>query len=179
MKDLGKLKIIGIIVIVMIVLVLASLVGGKSKENTKTPTEGLSNDPEVILSNAQKESSAIKEEEKKEFVQIDVAKYLQYYSGSETKIILLARPTCSYCLIATPILQKIMKDYNIEINYLNTDNFTSEDQTAFVKSDESFSNGFGTPVLFIVKDNSIVDKVDGMTDTAHYIEFFKKNGYIE
>ncbi len=31
----------------------------------------------------------------------------------------------------------------------------------------------------IVANNKIVDSVDGVTDTNHYEEFFKKNGYIK
>ena len=147
-------KVLGIIagVVVVIVVILACFVGGE-KETSKKPTaKELSNDPEV---------------------------YLEYYAGSEGKLVLLARPTCSYCKIATPIIQSIMKEYNIEVSYLNTDNFTSDDQAAFVKSNEEFSNGFGTPMLLLVKENKIVDKIDGMTDSAHYIEFFQKNGYIK
>lgn len=174
-------KVLGIIagVVVVIVILLACFVGGDKDTSKKSTAKELSNDPDVILANAQQESSAVKEEDKKEFEQIDVTKYLEYYSGSEGKLVLLARPTCSYCMIATPIIQSIMKEYNIEVSYLNTDNFTSDDQTAFVKSNEEFSTGFGTPMLLLVKENQIVDKIDGMTDSAHYIEFFQKNGYIK
>lgn len=178
MKDNKNLKTIGIIVAVVAVLILACVVGGKDSGGSTENLE-LSNDANTILANAQQESEAVKDSEKKEFVSIDVNKYLEYYAGSEAKIIYLARPTCSYCQIATPIIQGIMFEYNIEVNYLNTDEFTDEGQTAFVKSDEFFSQGYGTPVLFIVKDNAIVDKVDGMTDKAHYIQFFKTHGYIK
>ena len=173
------IKIVGIVVLIVGLIVCASLISGNGSEEEKKPTEELSNDAEVILANAQKESSEVKDSEKKEFSQIDVAKYLEYYEGSEPQIILLARPTCSYCQIATPIIQNIMYEYDINVNYLNTDEFTDETQTQFVKSDEFFSSGFGTPVLFIVKDKTIIDKVDGMTDKAHYIEFFKLNGFIK
>ena len=172
------LKIAGIVAVIVVLIVFASLVGEKSSGDNKIPTE-LSNDAEVILANAQKESAEVKDSEKKEFKQIDVAKYLEYYEGSEPQIILLARPTCTYCQIATPIIQNVMFEYDIEVNYLNTDNFTDETQTQFVKSDEFFSSGYGTPVLFVVKDSAIISKVDGMTDRAHYIEFFKENGFIE
>jgi len=168
------LTIVGIIIIV-IIIVLSFIVGPNNKNDG---ISDLSNDPQVIITNAQQESAAVKEEEKKEFAQIDVATYLDYYRGSELKIILLARPTCQYCQIAEPILQKIAKEYNLDIHYLNTDNFTDDSQADFVQSNEVFADGYGTPYLFLVKDGTIVDSVDGLTDRAHYISFFTVNGFI-
>ena len=36
-----------------------------------------------------------------------------------------------------------------------------------------------SPVLLVVGQGKIVDKVDGLTDTAHYIKFFQDNGFIK
>ena len=176
MKENKKLAIILIIVIVLLVIVSACI-GGKSKSST--PNKSSSTDAETILTNAQNESSAVKDKEKKDFTQINVDKYLEYYAGSENKIVLLARPTCHYCQIAEPIIQNIAYKYDIDINYLNTDNFSDDDQKKFINSDDTFKNGYGTPYLMIVANNKIVDSVDGVTDTNHYEEFFKKNGYIK
>lgn len=159
----------------LILLILVFTIGGAGND---VSSGELSNDPEVILANAESESAAVTEEEMADFTEIDTNTYLSYYAGSEAKIILLARPTCHYCTIAEPILHKIAKDYNLEINYLNPDNFTEEDQTAFIYSDAEFNAGYGTPFLFIVRDNQMIDKVDGLTDTAHYIYFFQVNDYI-
>lgn len=176
MKENKKLAIILIIVIVLLVIVSACI-GGKSKSST--PNKSSSTDAETILTNAQNESSAVKDKEKKDFTQINVDKYLEYYAGSENKIVLLARPTCHYCQIAEPIIQNVAYKYDIDINYLNTDNFSDDDQKKFINSDDTFKNGYGTPYLMIVANNKIVDSVDGVTDTNHYEEFFKKNGYIK
>lgn len=173
-----KDKIFTIILIVAIaILLIISIFVGSDKADSAT-SNSVSNDAETILANAQKESSAVKDSEKGDFVQINVDKYLEYYAGNENKIVLIARPTCHYCQIAEPILQKIIKEKNIEINYLNTDEFSGDDQEKLVNSDKAFKNGFGTPFLMIVSNNSIVDSVDGVTDTAHYIGFFKKNNFI-
>ena len=101
------------------------------------------------------------------------------YNGSEKQIILIARPTCHYCQIAEPILQNLIYEYKLNINYLNTDNFEENDQQTLINSDEKFSNGLGTPTLVVVGEGQIYDNVDGLTDKAHYKEFFKKNGYIK
>ena len=176
------LKIALIIIGVVIVLVLAFAVGGNgSSSSTTSPNQqtNLSTNPEEIIANAQSESESIKDNEKKEFTQISLTQYLEYYAGSEPKIILLARPTCHYCQIAEPIIQNVAYEYNIDINYLNTDDFTEDDQKNFIYSNDEFKEGYGTPLLFIVKDNQIIDKVDGLTDKAHYKEFFRLHGYIQ
>ena len=174
MKNNKILVILGI-VLAVILIIICSMVGTDSN-NTKT--DKVMEDGQTIVTNAQKESEAVKDEEKKEFTQINVEKYLEYFSGEENKIILVARPTCHYCQIAEPILQNVSFKYNIEINYLNTDEFSDDDQTKFINSDDTFKDGFGTPLLLIVSNNKIVSSVNGLTDEAHYISFFKTNGFI-
>lgn len=174
MKNNKILVILGI-VLAVILIIICSIVGTDSN-NTKT--DKVMEDGQTIVTNAQKESEAVKDEEKKEFTQINVDKYLEYYAGEENKIILVARPTCHYCQIAEPILQNISFKYNIEINYLNTDEFSDDDQTKFINSDDTFKDGFGTPFLLIVSNNKIVSSVNGLTDEDHYISFFKTNGFI-
>ena len=171
-------KTIGIIVGIVLgigLIVLSATIKPKTTRNL----EVLSNDMNVIIANAEKESANVKDEEKKDFININVNQYLEYYQGSEKRIILLARPTCHYCQIAEPIIQKVAKDYNLDINYLNTDEFTEEDQQAFVNSDERFSSGFGTPFMMIVQNGGIIDSVDGLTDYAHYVYLFRKNSIIK
>lgn len=174
MKNNKILVILGI-VLAAILIIICSMVGTDSN-NTKT--DKVVEDGQTIVTNAQKESEAVKDDEKKEFTQINVDKYLEYYAGEENKIILVARPTCHYCQIAEPILQNISFKYNIEINYLNTDEFSDDDQTKFVNSDDTFKDGFGTPFLLIISNNKIVSSVNGLTDEDHYISFFKTNGFI-
>jgi thiol-disulfide isomerase/thioredoxin len=171
----NKILIISGIVLAVILIVISSMIGTDSN-NTKT--DKVTEDGQTIVTNAQKESEAVKDDEKKDFTQIDVDKYLEYYAGEENKIVLIARPTCHYCQIAEPILQNISFKYDIEINYLNTDEFSDDDQTKFVNSDETFKDVFGTPFLLVVSNNKIVSSVSGLTDEAHYLSFFKSNGFI-
>ncbi len=173
-----KTTIITIIVVVVLLalLIVAALVGGKSSSKNEEPTERTA---ETVVANAEKESAAVKENEKKEFTYINVDTYLEYLNSSENTFILVARPTCHYCQIAEPILQNIMYEYNIDLNYLNTDDFEGEDQNNFVNSYEGFKNGFGTPMLFVVKDGDVLDGIDGLMDRYGYIEFFKTYGLIE
>ena len=172
--DKKKIGIITGIVICVVVIALSFFVKPKTSNS-----ENLATDMNVILANAEKESANVKDEEKKDFITINVDQYLEYLDAPEKRIILVARPTCHYCQIAEPIIQKAAKDYNMDIYYLNTDEFTEDDQQAFVNSNEKFNSGFGTPFLMVVKDGGIIDSIDGLTDYAHYVHLFKKNNLIK
>lgn len=169
-----KKKTIGIIGVVALVIIL--LIGATIKPKEKDNSLSNSGD---ILTNAQIESQNVKENEQKEFTEISVSDYMNIYNGGEKALVLVARPTCGYCQIAEPILHNIAYKYDININYLNTDNFSEEDSSTFVNSNTQFAEGFGTPMLLVVSNSNINDIVDGLTDTAHYVEFLKKNGIIE
>lgn len=177
--DKKKLGIILVVVLVIVLIIAASIGGSGSKsEGSSTGKDSGSYDAEQIVENAQKESDAVKDSEKKELTNINVDTYLEYFNGEEKKVILLARPTCGYCEIAMPIIQKVAKDYDLEINYLNSDEFEGEDEAKFVASSEEFKE-YGTPTLFIVSNGEVVSMVEGLTDYAHYEQFFKDNGFID
>ena len=167
--------------ICLLVIVLLSLTFLIESDNSKSGEERLSEDPNTIISNAQTQSTSIQESEKKELPEIKMSTYLDYYAGSEAKIVLIGYPECPFCQVAEPILQNLAYEYDLEINYLNTDNFTDEDEQKLLASDEYFkeNEGFGTPLLLIVKDNKIVNKIDGLTDRGHYKQFFKAEGFIK
>lgn len=173
-KKYVKWILIGLLVVTVVVM---SFFVGK-QENSKENESKMTEDASVIIANAQKESNSVKEEETKELPEINMDKYLEYYNGEESKIVLIARPTCQYCQIAEPIIKNIAYENDLEINYLNTDNFQGDDEAELVRSNELFSEGFGTPLLLVVSKGEIVDKVDGLTDKAHYIELFKATGFI-
>lgn len=165
-----------ILIIVAIALVLISFFVGS--EDTNEKSNRIYEDAESIYNNAIKESETIDSSKQKDFTEINVDTYLDYYNGNENKIVLIARPTCSACQIAEPILKNIAYENDIELAYLNTDNFTEDDETNLIESNDYFSNGFGTPLLLVLKESSIINKVEGVTDKEHYLEFLKENGFI-
>ncbi len=176
---MNKKKIFTIVGVVLFVAILICSMFVKTDGTTFGKDKPLAQDASQVLENAQTESSKVEESEKGEFHQINIDTYLTYLNGEEAKLILIARPTCHYCQIAEPIIQKIIHDYNVEINYLNTDNFQGDDQANFINSNEAFKEGFGTPMLLLVQNNKIVDSIDGLTDTAHYLEFMKKYKFVK
>ena len=177
-KSNNKIMIIVTAIIIVVLVGLCFVVGGK---DTGTSETKLDEDVETIMSNLQSESAAVTEEQKGEFgAYINVSEYMDLYNKEgEYSLIWVARPTCSYCELTTPVIQKMIKDYSVYISYLNTDEFSEDDTGTFIGTSEDFAEGFGTPMLLVVGDGKILDKVDGATDTAHYIEFLKKYKFIE
>lgn len=170
---LKTMIIIAGVAVVCLISFLAS-----SHANSSSSTDASTTDASSIIEKAQSESASVKDDEMKELSEIDVDSYLEMYGGNEDKVVLIARPTCSYCQIAEPIIKNIAYKYGIEIYYLNTDEFADDDESKFIQSDELFSEGYGTPMLLIVSGGKIVDKVDGLADMDGYIEFFKNNNII-
>ena len=171
MKNKEIIFVIGIILVSLIIIYTL----GKSDNNIKNESK----EAQTNLEKAEHESKKIKKKEQKDFKMINLATYLEYYTSDEDILVLLARPTCHYCQIAEPILKNLAYKYDIEINYLNTDDFTEEDNNNLMASDEFFSSGYGTPILLYIKNNSIIDKVDGLTNSDGYIEFLRTNGFIK
>ena len=173
MSKIEKYGLIGIAILLVVAIIVSAVVSVKPK------TSELSNDPDTIYNDAQIESESIKDSEKGEFIQIDMSKYMEMYNGTEKQVVLIARPTCQYCQIAEPILQNLIYKYKLNINYLNTDNFAENDEKILTESNEFFASGLGTPTMVLISEGKIHDSVDGLTDTAHYKQFFEKNGYIK
>ena len=128
---------------------------------------------------AVKDAAEVDDDKRKSPKQISIDDYIDLYNEGEKKIVLLSRPTCGYCQIATPILENIIYETGIEINYINSDELGDDGNAKLVSSSEYFNDGFGTPLLLVIGDGEIKDTVEGLTSKDNYIEFFKKNDFLE
>lgn len=163
--------ILGVVAVIVVLLsFLLTTVDGTGS--------GSSASIQQIIANAQQESAAVIEEERKELIEISVDQYLEYYEGSEEKLIMVGSSQCGYCAIAQPIIENLAYKYNINIYYLDAATFSDDDESKFVKSNEYFNAGFGTPMLIYVGNKKLIDIVDGLVDTDSYLEFLKNNKLI-
>lgn len=165
------LIVVGLIIFFGLIFYLSTL---SDKGEYQEPTVGNEN---YDMTDVGAESSSISENEMKELKEISVDDYLALKESDEKySVIYIGRPTCSHCTVQLPIMKHMAYKYNIEINYLNTDNFDTEgeDATKLQKSDDYFSEGWGTPLVLIVKDDEIVEYSEGETSIAKLTELFKK-----
>lgn len=179
--EIEKKKLIQIVIIVIGVLLVCMVsfaISNSNSEKYKDSSTAQTSDDD-ILKLATKEAGEVSDNEREQAKEISIDEYLELYNGDSKKIILLSKPTCSYCKIAIPILENIIYKYKVEINYLNVGELSSEDSKKLTNSSEYFSEGYGTPLIFIVKSGEIVDKIDGLVTKESYIEFFRQYEFME
>ena len=172
MKDKSKIIIIVVIAILLILLVAAN------STNKKKTKEEEQKKVEDILTKAENDSKSISDNEKRQFTNIDIDKFIEDYQSSEYNIVLIASPTCHYCELAEPILQNIAYVNDLNIEYLDISTLNDEENSRLNNCDEFFKGGVGTPLLLILGDNSIINKVDGLVDRSTYMDFFIKTNII-
>lgn len=128
-----------------------------------------------------KDTGCKTEEKTNELTTVSYSDYKKLKDEKGSHIIYVARPTCSYCQKQEPIVKQILSSYDVEINYLNTDNMSSEDLNDFINSYDVFNGGenFGTPTFLIVGDKKIKDSIIGYTEQANLIDFFTKYDLIK
>ena len=161
--------VVGIILVIILLIITSSI----------KPKEKLSNDPNIILSNAEYESENVKENELKELNEINLKDYFDMYNNKSREIVLIGKPTCGYCEIAIPIIENINYEYNLNINYLDIAKLTEDENNEFINSNELYQEDFGTPILVIIGNKKIYSNQSGLTDHAHYVKLLKDNKLIK
>lgn len=156
------LSITGIVLAVVIVIAAAVGVSYVKKDDSKVDDNN-----NVTLENAG-------------FNEVSLSEYLDLISRDEKSIILVARPTCTFCEKFTPVLKQAMDDMNLTINYVDTDKFSKEDWTTF-SSSLSYLNSeeWGTPLVLIVQKGEVIAENNGYVELSVIKEFFSSNGYGE
>lgn len=172
------LKVIGITLGVVAFIGICFAISSSNSEvyNTSSNSDETEED---VYDVAVKDAANVSEEERAEANQIDIDTYIKLYNSSKKSLVLFSRPTCQYCQIATPILENIIYKYDVDINYLNTDELDEDSNATLVTSNEYFEDGYGTPLLLVVGNGEIIDQIEGLTTKDNYIDFFKKYGFME
>ena len=120
-------------------------------------------------------------EEVRDVTNISYNNYKELLKGKDTSIIYIGRPGCSYCQKQLPIVKQILSSYDIVINYLNTDNLSSEELNELISGYDAFNGGenFGTPTFLIVGNNKVLDGIIGYTERDNLVDLFSKYNIIK
>lgn len=160
------LSVVGIVLLVALVIGAAYGVSNVKKDD-KSSNNNASENETLALEDAG-------------FNEINVDEYINLLNGSEKSIILVARPTCYYCELFTPILKEAMEDLGLIVNYINTEKFSQDDWNTFNSSINYLSETeWGTPLTLIVQNGDSVAENNGYTELDDIKDFFKKNGFGE
>ena len=172
MKLKYKLLILAVIILLIIVLIGSALV-------VKREYGLIPNEKDQIILNATEESKRIKDKEQKKPTEITLNDYYNYYNGTDAKIVLVSSPKEKSCIIEEPIIFSISQEYKLDIYYLNSDNFSAQDQNNFINSNEYLQKHYDVPLLMIVGNQQILGKTKGIKDKETYLAFFQKYKIIK
>ncbi len=173
-NDIVKAVIIAALLIIFFIAITA--IGNTSKKGayTKSTNSGAS------VGDASNQSVNISEDEMGELKDIGIEEYLELKKNSEKySIIYIGRPTCSHCEVQKPIMRYMVYKYGVEINYLDTDKLDNDGISKLQKSDDYFSEGWGTPLTLIVNGDRIIDQSEGETSIEELEDMFKEYGLIK
>lgn len=139
---------------------------------------GFSDEDELL--NFLKKNSFVKEDAKLVLNYIDYSGYEKILKSKDTNIVVVGQTTCSYCMKAKPILDKVAVDKKLKINYINVNVLEGDDRTNFNQSlDYLKNNEWGTPLTLIIKNGEVVDAANGLLDYDGYVKLFEDNGLIK
>lgn len=157
-------KVLGITSIILIIVLVIGLAVGASNIKKVDNNESVET---VTLEEAG-------------FNEVSLDEYLELIKSPEKNVILVARPTCTYCEAFAPILSEASKELNVEVNYIDTDKFSNDDWTTFNNSLSYLSDEqWGTPLTLIVQNGEIVDVNNGYVELETIESFFTNNGLGE
>lgn len=179
-KKKDQIKTATIIILLLVIVFGGSYFASEVKSNKNTSSKTTTTtDKQKDTKTDSDDNTEISEDKQAELNSIDIDKYLSLKKGSDKSIIYISRPTCHYCQQEDPIIKNIVYETKVTVNYLNTDELDDDGNTKLIKSDDYFSEGYGTPLILVVQKNKIVDKIEGLTSKEDIVSFFKKYDFIK
>lgn len=135
---------------------------------------------EVKLLEFLKNNKIVSSDAKLKMNYINYSGYKKLLKSDETNILVIGQTSCTYCIKAKPILNRVSYDKNVKINYLNITELSDEDKEKFTDSLDYFNeNEWGTPLTLIIKNGKVIDSASGLLDYDGYVSLFEKNGLIK
>ena len=116
---------------------------------------------------------------KSKFIELDVNQVLEKYNNKESFVLCISQTTCSHCASYKPKLEKISREYDIELFYIDIDKYDDNKISEFKKS-VSFDGS--TPVTAFIVDGeepTASNRIFGDAKKNKVIEKLKKFGFIE
>ncbi len=100
-------------------------------------------------------------------------------ANKDSFILVISQSTCTHCATYKPKLEKISKDYEIDIFDIDYDLENKEVQKEFL---EEFNLDGSTPITIFIKDGkqtNLFDRLEGDLPENQVIEKFKEMGFIK
>lgn len=146
--------------IVIAIILLFGVIGIYAGVENKSASSTGNNQDEIEIS----------EYDASMFKQVTPDEFVEAFNSSETSIIYIGRPTCSYCAAFLPALQQAQSDFGYTTLYLDIDEVASSEISKITQLDEWLNTYYGTtPLVIVVKDGKI--QGEGWIGYADYETF--------
>lgn len=112
---------------------------------------------------------------------IDYDKYKELISNSDTNVIVIGQTTCSHCISFKPAMNKVAKDYDITMNYLDILKLSNDEYTKFSASlkDLGYTDELGTPLTLIIRDGKLIKSLSGERTISQLVKELKRVDLID
>lgn len=106
--------------------------------------------------------------------QITYDEYKKMVDDGDAFIVIIEREGCTYCQQYMPIVEEVVKENKVAINYIDTDTLTEEEFNELSTTNKYLKkNNWGTPTTLFMLGDRIVDSIGGYVDKDSVLEFLK------
>lgn len=109
---------------------------------------------------------------------IGLEEYKTKLAEDKLNVFVVGQSTCTYCVQAKLVLNELVEQKNVEVNYVNLAYLTTDEKTEFNNSLDYLSSGVGTPTVLITKGGKLIDTYEGYAPLSTYIQFLEENGVL-
>lgn len=113
------------------------------------------------------------------FIQLDYKGVIKKVDNKDKFILVVSKSTCSHCATYKPKIEAIVKEYGIDVYYIDYDEETEDTQKEFL---EKFNLDGATPMTLFFekgKEISVLNRIEGDLSSEKVISTFKKMGFID
>lgn len=170
----GVIILMGIIIFVGAIFFISENTGNRSGDkdpNNATSTGQVSENPLL------EEGEELNEEEQSELTSFTYENLKNALDNNEKKFIFLGSEYCGWCIYQKPILKSLVYKYNVEIDYLNVAEMTSNEGEKLESLHESLE-GFGTPTFLVIENGKVTNVYEGARGTSGIKEILKNHSFI-
>lgn len=118
--------------------------------------------------------------------------YMKIVDSKTVSMTVFGRNSCSWCNKFKPVYNEAVAEYNINVYYLDSDNFNSSEYSKILNSglkipakctdtntEMPLSSGFGTPLTLFTKNGKVIDCISGYTNKDGLDQVLKSVGLIK
>lgn len=127
----------------------------------------------------------IKSNSQNHIKEVSYSSYIDEIKEDKYTIVLLARDGCSHCLNYKPLMNEVLKKYNLNAIYLNVDTINGDDfkelHSSITALSQEFENGIPvipTPTTVIFKNNVELESVSANIGYDGFLNMLVRNGVV-